>query len=84
MESNLSLLWTPQGWGVFDECSCPDTGAFPSHWYRKYSVPEEKYEIALGRLMDIQERLDIGKIVPARDMEKTIFPDISVLLSDNC
>lgn len=82
----LYLMWVPgqpSGWGVFDYTSCPDPGAFPSWMYRQYTVPKERWSEIFNKLKKIKENLDVGKVVPTKDTEKNIFPEISDLLADS-
>jgi len=83
MDYDLYLLWVPnEGWGVFNACSCPDPGAFPNWMYRKYTILMEQHDKVFGRLREIKERLDVNQIVPTKDKEKDIFPELSDLLAD--
>jgi len=80
MEKELYLLWSPQGWGVFDSCSCPDPFGFPDYCYRMYIVDEKDEEKVFGALMKRQEELAVGNILPTRDTQEEIFPELSDIL----
>lgn len=75
-------MWIPEGWGVFDESSCPDPESVPNHWYKKYTISSDKYGKLFNKLMGLKERLERERIVPIKGSERKIFPDISSLLSD--
>lgn len=80
MEKELYLLWSPQGWGVFDACNCPDPFGMPDYWYRKYVVDEKDEEKAFKALMKRQEELAKDKIIPTKDNRERIFPELSDIL----
>ncbi len=80
MNYELYLLWSPQGWGVFNEGTCPDPHGFPNYWYKKYEIPVEKLEIARKKLMEQQRKLVEDKTLPTRDNYLSIFPDLSDIL----
>ena len=80
MQKELYLLWTTDGWGVFDETTCPDTGAFPEHWYKKYAIPPDKSDIVLKILLERRDYLASSRILPTRSNRRDIFPDVSEIL----
>lgn len=83
MDYDLYLLWVPNtGWGVFNTCNCPDPGAFPNWMYRKYTIPREQHNKVFDRLMKKKERLVVDKIIPTKERETDIFPELSDLLKD--
>ncbi len=80
MEETYYLLWNPDGWGVYNVCTCPDPGAFPNFWYRKYQVDKERVSELFKKLMKIKERLVSKNILPSRENYNKIFPELEELL----
>ncbi len=85
MERSLWLLWSPQGWGVFDMGTCPDPGAFPKYWYRRYdfevSSPfEDTHHFAT--LNEFRKQYAAEGIIPTRENYDELFPDISDILTE--
>ncbi len=77
MIEEIYLLWSPDGWGVYGKCQCPDPGAFPKYWYRKYEIPVEKSEVAFRKLLEIKIKLAMDGTIPTKDNYEKIFPDMS-------
>jgi len=80
MEQIYYLLWNPDGWGVYNTCTCPDPGAFPNFWYRKYQVDEERASKLFEKLIKIKERLVSENIIPSQEDYNKIFPELEELL----
>lgn len=76
----LYLLWSPQGWGVFNEVTCPDPYGLPKYWYRKYEIPRVKNKVVFDRLVDVRDQLVKENIIPNEENYDRIFPDISTIL----
>lgn len=76
MGREIYLLWSPQGWGVFDECSCPDPENLPNYWYRQYEVPEECWSITFKELLKRRDELVKQDVIPTRENYSEIFRDI--------
>lgn len=83
MEQIYYLLWNPHGWGVYNVGMCPDPGAFPNFWYKKYQVDEERVSELFEKLMKIKERLVKENITPSRENYNKIFPELSNLLEES-
>ena len=83
MDYDLYLLWVPNGgWGVFNDSSCPDPGAFPNWMYRKYTIPMEQHDKVFNKLIERKDRLEGNKTMPTKEREIEIFPELSDLLKD--
>ncbi len=80
MKKTYYLLWIPDGWGVYGMSTCPDPGAFPNHFYRKYQVDERESSKLFEKLMKIKEKLEKKKIIPSEENYKEIFPELEKLL----
>jgi len=83
MEKFLYLFWIPDGWSVFDECTCPDPHDLPDHWYKRYtfevnSLPE--MHPYLERLMAYQQQDRAAGAIPSKENYNDLFPDISEIL----
>ena len=83
MKIQLYLLYLPsQGWGVFDNCSCPDLAPFPPYLYKEYGVPEERFDKVIQSLINAKEQLVAQEIIPTVDNWGDIFPDITDVLKE--
>lgn len=83
MNEELYLLWSTQGWGVFDSVTCPDTGGpggIPNWCYMKYEVPKEQSKAVFRRLLDVRADLVERSVVPTKERYKEIFPELSDLM----
>jgi hypothetical protein len=77
---HLYLLHVPNsGWGVFTETTCPDVGGLSDYTYRKYDVPEGRYDHLFSKLLEERDKLVEDQVVPSND-NKNIFPELSDLL----
>ena len=79
-EEPLYLLWNSKSWGVYTSTTCPDPHGMPSHWYKRYSVPSEKYELAFQNLLEKSLKLHGKSVVPTKKNCKGIFPRIEDIL----
>jgi len=80
MKEICYLLWNPDGWGVYGKGTCPDPGAFPDYWYKKYEIDIEKYSELFEKLIKIKEKLVSENILPSKENYKKIFPGLEELL----
>jgi len=80
MNEEIYLLWSPQGWGVFNIGTCPDPHGLPSYWYKKYEVPRDREMDVFERLLEVRDRLEGERIQPSQENYHSIFPDLSKLL----
>jgi len=80
--SELYLLWSPQGWGVFSEGTCPDPHGLPQYWFKKYEIPFDNDKTIFDRLVNIKDQLVREGIVPDEENYSRIFPDISDILNE--
>ncbi len=80
MEQIYYLLWNSDAWGVYDKSACPDPGAFPNYYYKKYQVDEGKSSKLFKKLMKIKERLVKKEITPSIENYNKIFPELEELL----
>lgn len=76
----LYLLWSPQGWGIFNEVNCPDSHGLPQYWFKKYEVPCDEEREVFNKLMDAMVQLVKKNIIPDEENYSRIFPDISNIL----
>jgi hypothetical protein len=76
----LYLLWSPQGWGVFNSCTCPDPYDFPYYWYRKYEVLVENERAIFERLVAKKDELVKNDVIPSKENYSENFPEISNLV----
>jgi hypothetical protein len=80
MKQIYYLLWNSDAWGVYDKSACPDPGAFPNFWYKKYQIKREKSSELFKKLMKIKERLVKEDITPSKENYNKIFPELEELL----
>lgn len=83
MKEICYLLWNPDGWGVYGIGTCPDPGAFPDYWYKKYEIDTEKYLELLEKLIKIRERLVSKNIIPLRGDYNKNFPELSDFVEED-
>jgi hypothetical protein len=82
-ERDIFLMWVPghrYGWAVFDAYSCPNPTNFPDWMYRRYTIPTDKWKEVFNKLKGIKEKLDTEGIIPTKNTQKNIFPELSDLL----
>ena len=80
MTKELYLFWIPDGWAVFSELTCPDPHGLPAYWYKKYDVTTEQAPDVFEKLLEVQQRLRKGNVIPSRENYDQIFPNIDDLL----
>ena len=81
MKRDLYLLWDGKNWGVYDGLTMPDpAGVFPDYAYRKYKIPNRKVREIFKRLIEIKNKLETSKIIPAKETQLKIFPGLENLL----
>jgi len=80
MKQTYYLLWNSDAWGVYDKSACPDPGAFPNFWYKKYQVDKERVSELFEKLMKIKERLVSENILPSKENYNKIFSELEELL----
>jgi len=74
------LIYFPNGnnsqWEAMSDNNVPDTGAFPSYWYKKYEAPAEKSTEMFDKLTAIRNDMNKRKLLPSKD--KNIFPELAI------